>query len=258
MRDWSRQEVLAPILKALGQSKNIVRGHLNYELLSLVFKDILKAVKKNPSCKDYFKDRAGTINSINELRDLAESLQKGVEFADEDVDMDEYHEGLLNQIKKDPKLAVIVDDPFSCGYVDSAVDEFFKMTGMKARKYQIEALKLIMNVATEADMRSTLIQMQTGTGKSFCQSLLANVIVAFNKEWNVLLLHTCVESRNDCYDKYGSRNPLAVNCETQLRKGSHRIYYVDFYSAVDLAEFVKKHQKRLVVIIDEVDTIKDC
>lgn len=108
----------------------------------------------------------------------------------------------------------IAEAPFRFDSVDDTVAEFFKMTGLKARNYQVAGLKLIMNVSTEAEMKCTLVQMQTGSGKSFTQSLLANVLVAFNREWNVLLLHTSPESRNDCFEKYASKNPVAVNCET--------------------------------------------
>lgn len=82
--------MLSPILEALGASELIKKPNLGWELLELVFKAINSAVRKNPSCKDYFKERAATINSITELRTLAEDLERGVDFGDEDVNMDSY------------------------------------------------------------------------------------------------------------------------------------------------------------------------
>ena len=131
------------------------------------------------------------------------------------------------------------------------------MTGLKARNYQIDQLKFIMNAATEADLKALLVQMQTGSGKSFCQSLLANILVEHYKDVTVLLLHTGPESRHDCFEKYASKNPLAVNVETEVRKDGRRIYYVDFFNALGLPQFIKQNQKRLIVLADEIDTIRN-
>ena len=79
----------------------------------------------------------------------------------------------------------------------------------------------------------------------------------FYGDVNILLLHTSPESRHDCYYKYGSRNPLAVNVETEIRKDGRKIYYVDFFSVFGLPQFIKQNQKRLIVLADEIDTIRN-
>ena len=114
-----------------------------------------------------------------------------------------------------------------------------------------------MNAVTEADLKALLVQMQTGSGKSFCQSLLANILVEHFGDVNVLLLHTGPESRHDCFEKYASKNPLAVNVETEVKKDGRRIYYVDFFNAHGLPQFIKQNQKRLIILADEIDTLRN-
>ena len=70
--------------------------------------------------------------------------------------MSEFRNGLTSFVKKDQTLVRYLDDPFSCDYVEEVVAEFFKMSGLKARNYQVDILKFIMNVATEADIRVLL------------------------------------------------------------------------------------------------------
>ena len=74
--------MISPILEALGDSKNIAAGALNYDSLLKVFKAVLKAVRANPSCKDTFKERAASINSIDQLTSLADQIESGVNFGD--------------------------------------------------------------------------------------------------------------------------------------------------------------------------------
>ena len=77
-RDWHRDEVTSPILEALGDSKNIIRPALNYDILLTVFAAVLKAVRANPTSKSVLKERAATIDSIDQLTALANQIQAGV------------------------------------------------------------------------------------------------------------------------------------------------------------------------------------
>ena len=83
-----------------------------------VFSAILKAVRKNPSSKEVFKERAAIIDTLDQLNDLADQIENGVEFGDEDVDVSEFRNGLASFVKNDQTLVRYLDDPFSCDYVE--------------------------------------------------------------------------------------------------------------------------------------------
>ena len=102
------------------------------------------------------EDTAERAITADQLNDLANQIENGVEFGDEDVDVSEFRNGLTSFVKNDQTLVRYLDDPFSCDYVEEVVAEFFKMSGLKARNYQVDILKFIMNVATEADIRVLL------------------------------------------------------------------------------------------------------
>ena len=74
-----------------------------------------------------------------------------------------------------------------------------------------------MNVMTEANIRVTLVKMQTGTGKSLIQSIMAEALLSYYKDVYVVLLHLSPETRNDSYSKYAVSNPLAINVVSDIR-----------------------------------------
>lgn len=64
-------------------SSFIKQGNLEFPEVDKIFKAINEAAKKSPNTKNYFVDRASTIKSVQDLKNLVAQLDTGVEFVDE-------------------------------------------------------------------------------------------------------------------------------------------------------------------------------